>query len=308
MADDTDDTDELRARRELRRATSFEVEDGLGGVGCPPSEGSTRSPPSYHSGRVRIIGAEPAGDSVREVTGPVAEEHPDLPHWNDAPTGEVAGDPRPHATARSTAVGAADLARGGRPTGRPTRRSSSPPCSSDDLPGAVGRAAWTSTEREAGGRRTPALALRVGRHARHPAGARPRARCPARRARRPPIARGPTRPGRAPPEVPAADARRCPTSTAGRGGAPAAPARPPAAAAAAAAASRLTPAGAARAQGPRCPARRRGRRPATCAPATSERRPGTGAAATCASPSARDCCWASSPSSASLGTVAPWSS
>lgn len=46
-------------------------------------------PTSYHSGRVRIIGAEPAGDSVREVTGPVEEGHPDLPHWNDAPTGQV---------------------------------------------------------------------------------------------------------------------------------------------------------------------------------------------------------------------------
>jgi phosphatidate cytidylyltransferase len=45
--------------------------------------------PTYHSGRVRIIGAEPAGDTVREVTGPVLEQHPDLPHWNDAPTGQV---------------------------------------------------------------------------------------------------------------------------------------------------------------------------------------------------------------------------
>jgi phosphatidate cytidylyltransferase len=45
--------------------------------------------PTYHSGRVRIIGAEPAGDTVREVTGPVMEEHPDIPHWNDAPTGQV---------------------------------------------------------------------------------------------------------------------------------------------------------------------------------------------------------------------------
>jgi CDP-diglyceride synthetase len=45
--------------------------------------------PTYHSGRVRIIGAEPAGDTVPEPTGPVVEEHPDLPHWNDAPTGQV---------------------------------------------------------------------------------------------------------------------------------------------------------------------------------------------------------------------------
>ena len=45
--------------------------------------------PSYRSGRVRIIGAEPAGNAVHEVTGPVVEENPDMPHWNDAPTGQV---------------------------------------------------------------------------------------------------------------------------------------------------------------------------------------------------------------------------
>ena len=38
---------------------------------------------------MRIIGAEPAGDSMRDATGPVVEEQPDLPHWNDAPTGQV---------------------------------------------------------------------------------------------------------------------------------------------------------------------------------------------------------------------------
>ena len=53
------------------------------------NEQDSEEPSSYHSGRVRIIGAEPAGDSVREVTGPVEEGHPDLPHWNDAPTGQV---------------------------------------------------------------------------------------------------------------------------------------------------------------------------------------------------------------------------
>src|SRR5215469_11743720 len=53
------------------------------------TEEEPEEPTSYHSGRVRIIGAEPAGDSVREVTGPVEEGHPDLPHWNDAPTGQV---------------------------------------------------------------------------------------------------------------------------------------------------------------------------------------------------------------------------
>ena len=46
-------------------------------------------PPSYRSGRVRIIGAEPAGHAVHQVTGPVVEENLDMPHWNDAPTGQV---------------------------------------------------------------------------------------------------------------------------------------------------------------------------------------------------------------------------
>ncbi len=46
-------------------------------------------PPIYRSGRVRIIGAEPAGDAVHEATGPVVESHPEMPHWNDAPTGQV---------------------------------------------------------------------------------------------------------------------------------------------------------------------------------------------------------------------------
>ena len=62
------------------RDTEAEAED---------AEGVHEEPPSYHSGRVRIIGAEPAGDTVREVTGPVVDEHPELPHWNDAPTGQV---------------------------------------------------------------------------------------------------------------------------------------------------------------------------------------------------------------------------
>jgi CDP-diglyceride synthetase len=59
------------------------------GSGDTGAEGIDEDPPSYRSGRVRIIGAEPAGDTVRGVTGPVADEHPELPHWNDAPTGEV---------------------------------------------------------------------------------------------------------------------------------------------------------------------------------------------------------------------------
>src|ERR1700727_2011675 len=64
-------------------------DNGLDGTADPGAEKINEDPPSYHSGRVRIIGAEPAGDSMRDATGPVVEEHPDLPHWNDAPTGQV---------------------------------------------------------------------------------------------------------------------------------------------------------------------------------------------------------------------------
>ena len=76
MADDTDDFDEFDT-------------SGLDGIGDPGTEPIDEDPPTYHSGRVRIIGAEPAGDTVHEVTGPVVDEHPELPHWNDAPTGQV---------------------------------------------------------------------------------------------------------------------------------------------------------------------------------------------------------------------------
>jgi CDP-diglyceride synthetase len=78
MPDDTNDFDDL---------------DAFLGLGTSEPEGEGEvvedEPSSYHSGRVRIIGAEPAGDSMRDATGPVVEEHPDLPHWNDAPTGQV---------------------------------------------------------------------------------------------------------------------------------------------------------------------------------------------------------------------------
>ena len=73
MADDTDDTD---------------VPDNEGYVESDAA-GVDEDPPSYRSGRVRIIGAEPAGNAVHEVTGPVVDENPDMPHWNDAPTGQV---------------------------------------------------------------------------------------------------------------------------------------------------------------------------------------------------------------------------
>jgi len=83
MPDDTDDFEDF--------AELFEKDEGAGldDAAGPGAEAIDDDPPSYHSGRVRIIGAEPAGDTVREVTGPVVDEHPEMPHWNDAPTGQV---------------------------------------------------------------------------------------------------------------------------------------------------------------------------------------------------------------------------
>jgi phosphatidate cytidylyltransferase len=84
MSDGTDEFDEFDEFKGFD-----ELDSTLGGLGDPGRGQSDEDPPSYHSGRVRIIGAEPAGDSVREATGPVSGEHPELPHWNDAPTGQV---------------------------------------------------------------------------------------------------------------------------------------------------------------------------------------------------------------------------
>ena len=83
MPDDTNDYEDLDA---FLRLGDPEPEPENGGEVVDVVE---EEPTSYHSGRVRIIGAEPAGDSVRDATGPVVEDHPDLPHWNDAPTGQV---------------------------------------------------------------------------------------------------------------------------------------------------------------------------------------------------------------------------
>ncbi len=83
MADDTDGLD---------NEGSFGNEGSLGNeglVGGDEPTGVDEDTPSYRSGRVRIIGAEPAGNAVHEVTGPVVDENPDMPHWNDAPTGQV---------------------------------------------------------------------------------------------------------------------------------------------------------------------------------------------------------------------------
>ena len=60
--------------------------------GPPASEdsgGIDEDPPIYRSGRVRIIGAEPAGEAVPEPADTAADDPFDMPHWNDAPTGQV---------------------------------------------------------------------------------------------------------------------------------------------------------------------------------------------------------------------------
>ncbi len=79
MPDDTDDF------QDFMNGSGDDLDDAAE----TGAEGIEEEPPSYHSGRVRIIGAEPAGDTVREVTGPVVDDHPEIPHWNDAPTGQV---------------------------------------------------------------------------------------------------------------------------------------------------------------------------------------------------------------------------
>src|ERR1700735_5005447 len=60
--------------------------------GTPTPEdtgGIDEDPPIYRSGRVRIIGAEPAGDALPEPADTAADNPFDMPHWNDAPTGQV---------------------------------------------------------------------------------------------------------------------------------------------------------------------------------------------------------------------------
>ncbi|MGP0030767.1 MAG: phosphatidate cytidylyltransferase [Acidimicrobiales bacterium] len=51
--------------------------------------GIDEDPPSYRSGQVRIIGAEPAGADVPTSAVPVTGDGFDMPHCNDAPTGQV---------------------------------------------------------------------------------------------------------------------------------------------------------------------------------------------------------------------------
>ena len=83
MTDDTEGPGDL-GEVENDRPAGFDSS-----IGLDEPAGVDEDPPSYRSGRVRIIGAEPAGNAVHEVTGPVVEENPDMPHWNDAPTGQV---------------------------------------------------------------------------------------------------------------------------------------------------------------------------------------------------------------------------
>ncbi|HEY6472743.1 MAG TPA: phosphatidate cytidylyltransferase [Acidimicrobiales bacterium] len=87
MADGTDDHDEFEFDLTVEGFSSSASDSE--NADPADAEADAEPPTSYHSGRVRIIGAEPAGDAVREVTGPVEEGHPELPHWNDAPTGQV---------------------------------------------------------------------------------------------------------------------------------------------------------------------------------------------------------------------------
>jgi CDP-diglyceride synthetase len=60
--------------------------------GTPTPEdtgGVDEDPPIYRSGRVRIIGAEPAGHAVLDPAESPSDDSFDMPHWNDAPTGQI---------------------------------------------------------------------------------------------------------------------------------------------------------------------------------------------------------------------------
>jgi CDP-diglyceride synthetase len=72
-----DDSDDPIKEVEAGRPTAGD----LGGI--------DEDPPIYRSGQVRIIGAEPVGGGPPEEAGRVADDTYDMPHWNDAPTGQV---------------------------------------------------------------------------------------------------------------------------------------------------------------------------------------------------------------------------
>jgi CDP-diglyceride synthetase len=82
-------TDDSERPEHLGDVDDDEPDGFVAPVGLEEQPELEEESPSYRSGRVRIIGAEPAGNAVHEVTGPVVEENPDMPHWNDAPTGQV---------------------------------------------------------------------------------------------------------------------------------------------------------------------------------------------------------------------------
>ena len=162
MADGTDDYDEF--------------DTGLDGIGDPGTERDRRGPaelplgPGAHHRRRAGGRHRPRGDR------PGGRRAPELPHWNDAPTGQV-----PAVLDRSTGEElrrAAHVARGGHRLGGP----------GGDLRALhalrrpAGRRGAPRRAARGGRRRAPALALRVRRHAGHPARAGPRARprCPSR--------------------------------------------------------------------------------------------------------------------------------
>ncbi len=84
-----DDTDGLEEEGYAGSKGPADFGDATDVTDVTSASGVEEEPPSYRSGRVRIIGAEPAGDAIHEVTGPVVDENPEMPHWNDAPTGQV---------------------------------------------------------------------------------------------------------------------------------------------------------------------------------------------------------------------------
>jgi CDP-diglyceride synthetase len=67
--------------------TDFSDDDGT--TVPKDTDGVEEDPPIYRSGQVRIIGAEPAGHAVLEPAESPSNDSFDMPHWNDAPTGQI---------------------------------------------------------------------------------------------------------------------------------------------------------------------------------------------------------------------------
>ena len=128
-----------------------------------PERQLDEDPPTYHSGRVRIIGAEPAGDTVREVTGPVGRRAPRaaaLERRADRPGARRA---RPQHRRRAV-VAPPDLARGGHDW-EAQEEIFEPSMLADDLP-ASGRCSASSATRSTWSA-SPGTSIR--RHAGDPA-------------------------------------------------------------------------------------------------------------------------------------------